>query len=273
VPRRIYQLCGLLPLDHQSKERLNPLQNLGLQDFVIVLTFIAGLKCEMSWATGRPSKSIKLRNDDLHTYITKAYQVFENWPHNFHQFLDKKSKGEVRLNPRDGKLNTALKEEFGTLFKRLYSDLRGSQFDFLREAFAQHLSNRLRAQYEGVNWVSSVPADDDKYISVTEARRLLKISHDSILELVKSGEIGFTIRNQNETLHYLMRLVDIESVRIKYEQALGIRELAKHLGVDHTLISRLVQEGKLRRKSRRTVDGYHAPKFDVNAARKLLDAI
>jgi len=66
VSRWIYQLCGLLPLDHPSSDR-NRLQSLALQDFVIVLTFIAGLECEMSWATGRPSKSIKLRNKDLHT--------------------------------------------------------------------------------------------------------------------------------------------------------------------------------------------------------------
>lgn len=108
VSRRIYQLCGLLQLDHPSKERLNPLQDLQLQDFVIVLTFIAGLEGEMSWATGRPSKSIKLRNEELHTYITKAYRVFEDWPHNFHQFLHEKSRGDVRFNPRDGKLDTGV---------------------------------------------------------------------------------------------------------------------------------------------------------------------
>src|SRR5690349_18277590 len=78
VSRRIYQLCHLLPLDHPSKERGNPLQSLLLQEFVIVLTFIAGLESEMSWAMGRPSKSIELRNEDLHTHITNAYQVFEN---------------------------------------------------------------------------------------------------------------------------------------------------------------------------------------------------
>ena len=116
-------------------------------------------------------------------------------------------------------------------------------------------------------------SDDDKYISVTEARQLLKISHDSILDLVKSGEIAFTIRNQDETLRYLVRLADVESVGLKYEQALGPRELAKQFGVDHMLISRLIQEGKLKRKSRRSVDGYHAPKFDVDAARKLLHTI
>lgn len=271
VSRRIYQLCGLLPLDHHSKERLSPLQSLALQEFVIVLTFIAGLECEMSWATGRPSKSIKSRNEDLHGYFTKAYQVFENWPHNFHQFLDKKSKGDVRFNPRDGKLDTALKEEFGALFKRLFRDLREPQFDFLREIFAQYLNNRLRAQYEDVDSFPLVSASDHHdYISVTEARRLLKISHDSLLDLVKTGEIAFAIRNQERTLHYLLLLADVENVKVKYEQALGSRELAKHLGIDHNVIRRLVQEGHLRRKSRRTVDAYHISKFDVDAARRLL---
>jgi hypothetical protein len=271
VSRRIYQLCGLFPLDHPSKERRNPLQSLALQDFVIVLTFIAGLEGEMSWATGRPSKSIKVRNEDLHTFITKAYQVFENWPHNFHYFLNEKSKQDVRLNPRDGKLDTVLKEEFGTLFKRLYGDLREPQFDFLREAFAQYLNTRLRGQYEDVDGFSSIPAsDDDKYISVTDARRLLKISHDSILDLVKTGEIAFVIRNQDTTLRYLLRLADVENVKMKYETALSSRELSKQLGVDHSVISRLVQEGHLRKKSRRTVDGYHAPKFDIDTARRLL---
>ena len=273
VSRHIYQLCGLLPLDHPSKERLNPLQRLGLQDFVIVLTFIASLECEMSWATGRPSKSIKLRNEELHTHITAAYQVFENWPRNFHQLLDKKSKGNVRLNPRDGKLDTALKEEFGALFKRLYGDLRVPQFDFLREAFAQYLTNRLRAQYENVDRFFSVPeSDDEKYITITEARRLLKISHDSLFELVKTREIALAIKDQDKALHYLLRLGDVETVRRNYEQYLGSRDLAKQLGVTRDVISQLVQEGQLRRKSRRTIDGYHAPKFDLDSARRLLRA-
>jgi TniQ protein len=274
VSRRIYQLCGLLPLDHPAKERHNSLQSLALQDFVIILTFIAGLNCEMSWATGRPSKSIKLRNEDLHTHITNAYQVFQNWPRNFHQFLDKKSKGDVRFDPRDGKLDTALKEEFGALFKRLYRDLQEPQFDFMREAFAQYLTNRLRAQYKSIDSLSSVPvSDDDKYISVTEARRLLKISHESLLELVKTGEIVFAIRNRNTTIHSLLLLADVERVKLKYERAVGPRELAKQLGIDHTVISRLVQEGQLRRKARRRADGYLAQKFDVDGARILLDGL
>jgi hypothetical protein len=203
--------------------------------------------------------------------MTAAYQVFENWPSTFHQFLDKKSKGDVRLNPRDGKLDTALKEEFGALFKQLYGDLRGSQFDFLREAFAQFVNNRLRAQYERLDGFASIATSaDDKYISVREARRLLKISHDSLLDLVKTGEIAFVIKNHDRTLRYLLRLPDVETVKIKCEKSLSSRELAKELGVDDKVICRLVQEGHLRRKSRRTVDSYHVPKFDLDTARRLL---
>jgi len=274
VSRRIYQLCSLLPLDHPSKGRLNPLQSLALQEFVIVLTFIAGLECEMSWATGRPSKSIKLRNEDLHSYITKAYQVFENWPHNFHQFLNKKSKGDVRFNPRDGKLDTVLKEEFGALYKRLYRDLQGAQFDCLRDAFAEYLNNRLKAQYEDADSLPLVPAsNNDQYISVAEARRLLKISHHSILELVKTGEIACVVKNQDKTLRYLLRRADVETVKMQFEEALGSRELARQFRVDYTLIDRLVQEGHLRSKPRRTIDGYHASRFDVQSARPLLDSL
>jgi hypothetical protein len=271
VSRRIYQLCGLLPLDHHSKERLNPLESLALQEFVVVLTFIAGLECEMSWATGRPSKSIKLPNEDLHAHITNAYEVFQDWPHNFHQFLDKKSRGDVRFNPRNGKLDTALKEEFGVLFKHSYCDLRDPQFNFLREAFAQYLNDRLRTQCEEGDRTSLLPAcEDDRYISVTEARRLLNISHDSLVDLLKTGEIAFVIKNQDTTVSYLLRLSDVERIKMKYEQALGTRELAKQLGVDHMMINRLVEEGHLRRESRRTTDAYHAGKFDVDIARTLM---
>ena len=87
---------------------------------------------------------------------------------------------------------------------------------------------------------------------------------------MKTGEIAFAIRNQERALHYLLLLADVENVKEEYEQALGSRELAKQLGVDRKVIKRLVQEGHLRRKSRRTVNAYHIPKFDLDAARRLL---
>jgi hypothetical protein len=128
VSRRVYQLCGLLS-KAPKEENEDPLHSLGLRDFVVVLTFIAGTFRNIAWATGRPSKSIKLPNKELHELYGRAYSAFENWPHNFHQFLTKQSNGEVRLNPLDGKLDTALKKEFGSFYEHPYHHLVEPQFD------------------------------------------------------------------------------------------------------------------------------------------------
>lgn len=177
MSRRIYQLCGLLPKT-PKEENENPLESLGLRDFVVVLTFISGMFRNLAWATVTPSKSIDLRNKDLHQLYSRAYSVFENWPDNFHQFLSKQSNGQVRPHPDDGKLDTALKEEFGFLYEHLYQDLDGPQFEFMRKSFAEFLTYRLRSQSEEPSReLGSAFSVTDECISIAKARRLLRISH------------------------------------------------------------------------------------------------
>jgi hypothetical protein len=235
------------------------------------MVFIAGLYGKLAWATGRPSRSIKLGNTELHTLFTKAHSVFEDWPSNFRQFFAVQSKGKKRFNPRGGELDTALKREFGSFYERLYEDLRGHQFDFMREAFAEFLTNRMKTHCEPsapVPTVSSLGAD--KYVSVAQARRLLKITHRALFDLIRTGEIDFVIGKEGTALRYLLRLSDIENVRFKFDQAISSRVLAKQLGVDCEAIHRLAKAGYLQARSRRAVDGYHTIKFDPDAAEKLL---
>ncbi len=267
VSRRIYQLCGAIPKIKSSAQWDNPLQGLGLRDFTLVVVFIAGLFGKLSWATGRPSRSIKLRNTELHTLFTKAHKVFENWPHNFHQFLRVQSKGKKRLSPHNGQLDTALKREFGSFYERLYEDLREPQFGFMREAFAEFLTKRVKSHSDPR---ATVPSQgSDSYIAVAQARRLLKITHRAMFDLIKTGKIDFVIRNQRMVLRYLLRLSDVEKVKETFDQAISSRTLAKQLGVDCKAIHRLVMERSLPTKPRRATDGYHTIKFEVDAAERL----
>jgi TniQ len=273
VSRRIYQLCGAIQRERLPNEAENPLQGLGLQDFILIMVFIAGLSGKLAWATGRPSRSIKLRNTELHTLFTEAHRVFEDWPHNFHQFLRVQSKGKKRLNPHGGELDTALRREFGPLYERLYEDLREPQFDFMREAFAEFLTNRLKAQSEPRTMPYATPPGSDDYISVAQARRLLKITHSALFDLIKAGEIDFAIRNEGTALRYLLRLSDVENARDKFERAISSRTLANQLGVDCKAIRQLAKAGHLEVKSRRATDGYHTIKFAPDAAEKLLKTV
>ena len=273
VSRRIYQLCGVVPGEQSLTETDSPLQNLGLRDFIRLIVFMAGLFGKLAWATGRPSRSIKLRNSELHALFTKAHKVFENWPHNFHQFLRVQSKGKKRLNPHGGEFDTALKREFGAFYERLYEDLREPQFDFMREAFAEFLTNRLKSQSEPRTVRSVNSHGSDSYFSVAQARRLLGITHNAIFALIKAGEIDFVIRNEGLVLRYLVRRSDVEYVKDRFDQAISSRTLARQLGVGCEAIRRLTKAGHLQAKSRRAVDGYHTIKFEADAAEKLLKSV
>jgi hypothetical protein len=274
ISRRIYQLCGVIPGEQSLPESESPLQNLGLRDFIRVIVFMAGLFGKLAWATGRPSRSIKLRNKELHTLFTKAHKIFETWPLNFHQFLREQSKGKKRFSPHNGELDTALKREFGSFYERLYEDLREPQFDFIREAFADFLTNRVRSQSEPRTTVPYVTSrGSDRYISVLQARRLLKITHRAIFDLIKTGEIDSVIKNEGTALRYLLRLSDVENVKDKFNQAISSRTLAQQLGVDCEAIRRLKKEGYLEAKPRRSVDGYHTIKFDADVAQRLWKAL
>ena len=129
---------------------------------------------------------------------------------NFHQFLRVQSKGKKRLNPHSGELDTALRREFGSFYERLYEDLREPQFDFMREAFAEFLTNRLRFTPSRGRCLTLPSCDLDSYISVALARRLLKITHRAMSDLIQAGEIDFVIRNEGTALRYLIRLSDVE---------------------------------------------------------------
>jgi muconolactone delta-isomerase len=270
VSRRVYQLCGLLS-ETPKEENENRLHSLGLRDFVVVLTFISGMFRSIAWATGRPSKSIKLRNKDLHRLYRRAYLVFENWPHNFHQFIPKQSKGEIRLNPDDGRFDTPLKREFGSFYEHLYRNLDGGQFDFMRESFAEFLTIRLRLQSQesGEKPLPASLSETDTYVSVAEARRLLRISHRAMSDLIVSGEVGFVIRNRGVTLECVLRLFDVENVKRKFEQSLTTRAIAEELGVECEVVRNLARAGHLRTTWRPAVDGYRTIKFDRDSVQAL----
>jgi hypothetical protein len=270
VSRRVYQLCGLLSKT-PKEENEHSLHSHGLRDFVVVLTFISGIFRKIAWATGRPSRSIKLANKDLHELYGQAYSVFENWPHNFHRFLSKQSKGAVRLSPDDGKLGTALKKEFGCLYEHLFQDLDGAHFDFMRESFAEFLTGRMKSQcVEPRREPLPTFSETDKYISVAKARRLLRLSRRAISDLIASGEVGFVIRNHGTTLDCVLRLSDVEKLKCEFEESMTCRDLAKEFCTDCETIRQLARKGLVKPCARRSTDAFNTLRFGRGTAEQFL---
>jgi hypothetical protein len=141
----------------------------------------------------------------------------------------------------------------------------------MRESFAEFLTARLESQCEGP--LSEPPPtvrETDGYISIAKARRLLRISHRAISDLIASGEVGFVIKNLGKSLECLLRLSDVENLKCKFEESMTCRELAKELGTDCEAIRELARKGVIRPRARRSTDAFNTLRFGLEAAEEYL---
>lgn len=277
LSRQVYYLCGALPKQHISVKATgkNPLYDLSLRDLAVAVTFIAGLYESVSWAVGQPTRSTKWFNKDLHRLYPHAFMTFENWPNNLYHFLEEQAAGVSKFNSRDGRLDTILSRAFYSFYKGLYKKMPGKQYDFIRSAFAEYLTARWRKHYARSSKLltGSDALEGKAYTSVTEARRLLRINHKLLFDLVRNGEIEFAIRNQGEELLYLLRLSDVERVKSAFELSVPASAVAAELGVSRTVVCQLGRAGYLQLRLRPAVDGYKSLRFDRSAAGKLLSKV
>lgn len=267
VSRRVYELCEGQACEQAPRSR-NPLRTLSLRDFIVAITYIARCERQISSAIGRPSKSIKLSNEELHALYAQAHAVFDDWPNGFFRFLKEQSKRCIRLRPNDGKLDTALKREFGSLYESLYQDLGGSQFDFLRTAFCEYLTHRMRSQSAQAleTSSSSASANSAEYTSLANARRRLKITNLVLFDLISAGGICCAIVNGGRIPEFVVSSVDVERIKGEFEDSVTCRDLARELGTDCDTIRDLAKKGVIKPRARRSTDAFNGLRFERRAA-------
>jgi hypothetical protein len=263
LSHRLYELCELLQDKKVAAQTKNPLNTLTLADFIIAVTFVARCQRKVSRSTGRPSKSIELDNRELHDLYTHAYAVFDDWPHNFFQFLYGRSKRWAKLQPNDGKLDTALKKEFGLLYQSLYQDLEGNQFDFLRKAFCEFLTDRMHSQFTSFVEDSSAceMTNCAQYSALADARRSLKITNAALFDLIAAGEIPCRVINSRRTPELAVNAAHVERVKHEFEESMTCRDLAKELGTDCKTIRKLVQDGLIESRVRSSTEAFNVLRF------------
>lgn len=136
-----------------------------------------------------------------------------------------KAKGKKRLNPHCGSLDTGLRREFGFSISGCMRIRRVSRFDFMREAFAGFLTDQDQVSIRAKRYRPLCASFDiDTYVSVAQARRLLKITHRAIFNLIKVGEIDF---EQRDGAAIPPSPIDVENVKVKCERAISSRTLAR----------------------------------------------
>jgi hypothetical protein len=214
LTRHIHQLCGL-PADGNQQELSGPVTKLSLNDLLRALLFIAGQQRGLSAVTSRHLVAAG-KSQNFHNILTEAYAIFENWPINYFRFLDRRRVQERSVTRSYQRMKSALYGEFGSFYSGLHSILSDRQFDFMRIAFIDYITQK---QAGGCN-LSRHPRRRGKdslngpYVLKSDARRLLGVEYPWIDHHIREGQIKTLVQSKGKKRLIFVDLIDITKVKL-----------------------------------------------------------
>jgi len=215
LTHHIYRLCGLPVSSCNSQELLNPISQLSLNDLLRVVFFIAGQQRGLSAATSRHLAAAG-KSKNFHSILTEAYSVFEDWPINYFRFLDKRRVQERSVTRTYQRMKSALYGEFGSFYSGLHNVLSESQFDFMRIAFIDYITQN---QAGGCNlshhlWKRCNGTFNRPYVLKSDVRRLLGVEYPWIDHHVREGQIKTLVQSKGKKRLIFVDLIDVTKVRL-----------------------------------------------------------
>jgi predicted site-specific integrase-resolvase len=247
----------------------NPLQELDLEDLVAAVVFMAGQYDRISGATGKHFFRNRT-NDEIHTRLMKGYSVFEDWPRQYHGFLD-----QVRAQRKESSLSTGLGKDFGPFHRRLYRLLPSKSLDFMRIEYETYLRSRWDGGLLPAKSLrfSKVGARGKKYLARNEAVSFLQVDENWIDRLTEEGLLHPVIRIRNKNKLTLFDISDCEKAKQYLKQLLNLKEVGKFLVISWKQAKVLVDTGCLTPVYGPAADGYKFWMIRRTDVEKLLNDI
>ena len=215
VTRIIHYLCGL-PCDEAISSTLaqhNLVPKLSLQAFISAIVFMAGQLQGLSVITCTGLLPVS-RRKELHTFITQASYIFEDWPNSFYQFLREWSTQERNTSLAGQRLKSPLYRDFGKLYLGLYTILEDEQFDFIRDAFIDYLTEEWKGGgLSPSKKKAREPHVTGRYVSKGDTRRILKIDDLNVDKLIEAGELKTVVQSKGMKRLIFVDVQDIAKLK------------------------------------------------------------
>lgn len=259
LTRLIYQLCNLTTNTYEDSITINPLSRLNLEDLTSAIFAVASRYDRY----GMHYKGSILTNLQMHQLLVKAYNVFDDWPKNYYEFLE-----HIRGQNPNIRTTRGIGREFGAFHRALHKELMFEQFDFMRDKYNYYLKNRWDGGYFSTdslnrkhmaseNWLISEHGIGSTQRFHTSGR---KIDIDAELDCLgekKPIEKRFIIRPPRSTKNEIKTL-------------LSFNDTTERLGIGKKVLSDLIQLGCVRPKKGPGVDHHKIWKFDIDNIKDLL---
>jgi hypothetical protein len=175
-----------------------------------------------------PQKVLNIDTLSVSWPITSmAAEVLTNWPTAFSLLL--KAISDSSNNKSNGKLTTT----FGGLYTALYKGFKDAEFEFLRTAFENYLTEHWtgalgkrnrRLNDRLLNSVAWIPAN--------HACQLLSVSRRRLLDLIQEGRLRGEMRLSSKNRQFIVVMrVDVEGLVSTLDDGISLMEAASALGL------------------------------------------
>ncbi len=163
----------------------------------------------------------------------KLGSLLENWPDNFHPWLDK-----IKTSAPS---SFSLRRSFGRLYHWLYVELDSPEFDFLREAFEVYLKQHWEAPITLRNHWQTELHGQGNCITIQEACLKLHVTPAELKRLHAAGRLQANIvTSRSGRQFWSIPEAQLPLVRIELSEGLTLEATAKYLGLSKTRIRQLV---------------------------------
>lgn len=254
VSRLILALCGPPAEKGITIERdNNPLQGLALEDICQALSLFAN-----SYLFFKDGRRIRVGTNNLtcHEAYCRAYDIFNDWPMNYHRFLQwVKHQGKTEI--WNSNYNNWVAKE---------CDHR--ELHFILSATEDFIENNEVNPVGGV--LKSAPFYR-RFLDIKEACRRLGTEQEWLERLIRQGKIE-AIKKGGDTQF----LIDNESITKLFESLshlISSRQVARYLSITLDEIESFVLEGCLCPLSGPTVDGLPGWRFAHQGIDELLEKL
>ncbi len=206
-----------------------------------------------SWPSdkGRPLPA------QVYALYASTLKVITNWPHNFYRFLD-------AYRHHVGDETGQIMADFSSLYVYwLEKRWKRPEFAYVQEAFEDYLVThyplsrsiiRMERYQQNQSFRDRFP-----YLTEAEAARLLNVDPETVHRLVEMGTLVDFERGENVRLHWhkrlrLVRRVELEALRQRWQAGISLTEVSQLLSVSEEMVIDLVNAGLLTETGHAVVD-------------------
>lgn len=216
-----------------KEETYNPFYELSLKNQVSLLTYFSKqLTLYLDYV--KFTNNISTTNKNFQQIIIDAFEIFENWPNNFHSFLNKFR--STRIEKRGARL------QLSGIYIGLHRKFTQPEFSFLRNEYYQSINKDKNRNHKVVRSKISL-IEESNFLNSNEVTRLLKLKPSTVKKLIINGVLEGDYKDFSGHEQLLVPKESINKYHALLKNNLSLTEVAAMLDIGVRKVVELQNEG------------------------------